>query len=60
MISRQIIEGKLAKLKRSREQVLASLNAHNGAVELCEQLLKEADAADHPQEHAEFPEASEA
>jgi hypothetical protein len=55
MIERQAIEAKLTELKRSREQILATLNAHNGAIEICEQLLKDADLADRPQGDAESP-----
>jgi hypothetical protein len=60
MIKREAIETKLVDLKRAREQMLAALNAHNGAIEICEHLLKDADVADRPQVDAESQVASKA
>jgi hypothetical protein len=44
VVKREAIETKLVELRKSREQALAVLNAHAGAIEVCEQLLKQADA----------------
>jgi hypothetical protein len=54
-MDRELIDAKLAELKRFREQLVATLNAHNGAIEVCEQLLKEADGVQGPQEGVESP-----
>ena len=43
MIKREAIEARLAELEKSREQMLAALNAHAGAIEVCKQLLNDAD-----------------
>lgn len=40
-VDNKIIEDKIAELKKSREELIANLQAHNGAIQVLESLLKE-------------------
>jgi len=50
MLTKEMIEQRLAKLKAEREQLIANLNAYNGAIQDCEYWLsvldKEGEAND--------------
>jgi len=55
MITREMVLERLAKLKAEREQLLANLNAYNGAIQDCEYWLsvldKEGEANDVELQH---------
>jgi len=56
MITREVVLERLAKLKAEREQLIANLNAYNGAIEDCEYWLK---LIDQPEEAEVMPDGPE-
>jgi len=59
VITYKMLSERLAKLKAEREQLLANLNAYNGAIQDCEYWLKLIDQPEEAEVTPDGPEITE-